>query len=94
MSEASAFLDSVYRLSQLRKYAELEEYISNTFDFMHHAGKHEQIDGVLYNLDLSKISAKIARTILYNVNHYADKLIMVKDFNSRAIDEFGKDSLS
>jgi len=94
MSEVNVFLDTVYKLHKTGKYSEVDTYITNTLDFMHHAYKHEHIDGILYNINLSKINAKIARLLIYNCGHYADKLIMLKDFINKAIDEFGKSDLS
>ncbi len=90
MSETNIIVEKIYKFSENNKFIEAEEYIDNTFDFLAIIGKYSIIDSVLYNLNLNMVSIKIVKDILYKISHLNDKLIMIKDFESRAINQFGK----
>ena len=94
MSEVSDFLERIYKYSEKYDFAAAEAYIHSKIEFMNDIGKHDQIDSILYGMDLNKIRAKIAKILIYKINHCSDKLLMNKDFTSRCIDHFGKNELS
>jgi hypothetical protein len=94
MSEVSDFLDRVYKYSEKADFAAAEAYIHSKIEFMNDIGKFDTIDSILYGMDLNKIRGKIAKIMIYKINHCADKLMMGKDFMSRCIDHFGKGGLA
>lgn len=92
MSEVSEFIDKLYKLSEGYKIAEAEAFIETKIDFFVNCDNYQYIDSILYGLDLNKVKVSIVKLLITKCFYY-EKLIMKKDFVSRAIDHFGKNAL-
>jgi len=93
MSKVQSFINDLYRFSQERRYGDGMHFIDNNMDFLTHNKNWNEIDSILYNIDFNKINSELIKHIIRVLYNFEDNLIMKKDFESRALDFYGKDKL-
>ncbi len=78
----------LYSLSKCKDREEVEYYISARMTELGDYSNYEDIDNILYSLDLSKINADIAYLILYNTKAYKENLSMRNYFIDAVKEKF------
>ena len=90
MSDSTDFMNALYTFHQKRMYIEGDDYIEEKIEWLINAKKFNEIDTILYNLDIIRTGKKLSSSLYENTGRCYDKLCMREYFSSRVKEEFGK----
>ena len=90
MSDSNDFMNALYTFYQKRMYIDGEDYIDEKISWLINAKKYDEIDTVLYNIDIVRAGKKLSAYLYENSNRCHANLCMRGSFLARIQEEFGK----